>query len=215
MNISLQWNVPELYLPERHYLLPWGYLGTMQLVYKALVFKQATFICFSKALTLDSSPPSTARKPWWEVRNLAMLLRNIIMIKAHKWLYSALSLTALPTIAHACSMQWTLSCLRRQLPTAIWLLLSDQMGSFASLFVSVKWKRQQKDSLLSRPSLQSSPDLLWQNCFTRCNETKMFCKAYELEKEIHCHQEAMACLVYEKLVSVAIKKKRLVAQYSF
>lgn len=147
-NVSVQRSVPELYLLQRlpSHFLPTvvGYLGTIQGIYKSSVFNWATFICFSKALTFNTCPLSTAREPWWEVRNLAVLLINIIMIKAHKWLHSALSLTALPTIAHSCSTQWPLSRLRKQLPTAIWLLLSDQMGSFASLFVSVKWKRQQK-----------------------------------------------------------------------
>lgn len=33
----------------------------------------------------------------------------------------------------------------------------------------------------------------------------MFCKAYELEKEIHCHQEAMG-LIYERFVPVTSEK---------
>lgn len=101
--------------------------------------------------------PITGRKN----RTLTVQLMPIItVIKAHKWLHSALSLS--PSCLPSLLLPGMTFCHAWENSFPLWVLSYRvaRWGGFAPLFVPVKGKCQQKDSLWFSPSLQSFSDLL-------------------------------------------------------
>lgn len=101
--------------------------------------------------------PITGRKN----RTLTVQLMPIItVIKAHKWLHSALSLS--PSCLPSLLLPGMTFCHAWENSFPLWVLSYRvaRWGGFAPLFAPVKGKCQQKDSLWFSPSLQSFSDLL-------------------------------------------------------